>query len=107
MGYYIQTPDRVKNKAVAICAAARGTIIGAPPRTFDEIPAGMALIVVVANPLFEAAAFAHSASEFAAFVNDPSDLRPRQFVLVPRWWAEQESGYAAAEERDRAAGRPW
>ena len=90
MGYYIQT-DMNKNKALSLVTEYNGRLID-QPRNFEEIPADKALIVVVENPTFDAAALAYSESEFRAFTN-PSDTRRKRFVLLDWELAHKLAGY--------------
>lgn len=79
MGYYIQTGTN-QDKAMEICRQFGGKIIP-PPISWDEIPEGKALICVVDNGMFEAAAFAYDDREFKEFSN-PKDFRPKTWVLM-------------------------
>jgi hypothetical protein len=87
MGRYIQTEGN-KNKAEEIAATYEGTIVsqyGATKAINDPI---MAVIVVVDNGPFEAAAYAYSQAEFEAFIQ-PTDKRPKKFVIIDRKIAEE------------------
>lgn len=90
MGYYIQTSGHF-NKAKAIAEAYNGTVLSTPPSTFTDIPEDKALIIVVRNAMFEAAAYAYDDREFEAFT-DPDDERPKQYVLIDKETAEIASG---------------
>jgi len=91
MGYYIQTSEPF-GKARELVQKYNGQIIE-KPESYNDIPAGKALIVVVRNTFFEAAGFCHNEYEFNAWFDDPTDMRPMQFVLIDREIAERESGY--------------
>lgn len=91
MGYYIEVPANT-GKAELIRQLHGGEILPGQPEWNSWAP-GKACIVVVANALFEAAAYAYDEQEFRAFT-DPSDDRPRQFVLMDRELAEKLSGRA-------------
>jgi hypothetical protein len=92
MGYYIET-GKAKGKAMDIVAMCHDSeLLDDPPKFYDTIPEGKGLIVVVDNGAFEAAAFCYSAAEFEVFVNDTLN-RLRHYVLVPRDWAEKNSGF--------------
>lgn len=85
MGRYIETGS-ARGKVGFILA----NIPGAKRHGFNmpavsEVPAGMVPVCVVDNQSmgFEAAAIAFSTREAAAF-NEPSDHRPRTWLLVPR-----------------------
>lgn len=89
MGYYI--PGPAKGKAGFIIDQYGGRLLDGPPASFSEIPAGQALIVVVDNTYFEAAAYAYSPGEFDVFTS-PDEIRPRQYLLVAQEIADRESG---------------
>lgn len=74
MGYYIEVPEN-HGKAQQIVDIHGGTILERMPETFADIPEGQALICVVDNGPFEAAAFCYNEEEFAAF-NTPDDVGP-------------------------------
>ncbi len=74
MGYYIEVPA-AKGKAAQLAKMYDAIIMDDPPPTFDDIPESLALICVVDNGPFEAAALCHSAEEFAAF-SAPDDVEP-------------------------------
>lgn len=89
MGRYIQTPGHDHNKANIIAREHGGEILNERPATFDDIPTDKALIFVVDNGYFEAAAYAYSEREFTQFTSDPDDHRPIQYVLIDKTVAEQ------------------
>ena len=62
MGYYIET-DSNRNKADYLLKNYNAVEIDRPIY-FQEIPEDMALLVVVDNGMFEAAAFAYDENEF-------------------------------------------
>jgi hypothetical protein len=90
MGYYIQTGTS-HDKAKLIAERHNGTRILHAPKRYEDIPEGKALIVVVDNGPFEAAAFAFNESEFECFT-DPTDPRPVQYVLIPLETARELTG---------------
>ena len=79
MGYYIQVPQN-KNKADQIAKVYGGEVLIHTPK-FEDTPPGKALICVVDNGLFEAAAFCYNGDEFSAF-SDPRDGRPKTWVVM-------------------------
>ncbi len=79
MGYYIQTP-MPQNKAGQIARNHDGEIIE-QPSSFSEVPKGKALICVVDNRIFEAAAFCFNESEFEEFTQR-TDRRGKEWVLI-------------------------
>jgi hypothetical protein len=93
MGYYIETPEH-KNKAVQICEAVKDAVIIPQPKSYKEIPEGKAIICVVDNGPFEAAAFCYNEREFEEFAEAISDTRPKKWVLMDRATAEKLSGYS-------------
>lgn len=89
MGYYIQTSQN-HSKAEEIAQKFNGEII--PQPDFKKIPLGKAVIVVIDNGIFEAAAFAYNHDEFIALTM-PHDIRPKKFVLIDWDIAVSETGY--------------
>jgi hypothetical protein len=94
MGFYVETCGN-HNKAEYLAKIYNGEIIQCPAN-FSEIPEGKALVVVVDNGMFEAAAFAHSEDEFKCFTQNPNDERPKKYVLLDRNTVEVLSGYKKA-----------
>lgn len=92
MGYYIQTSGN-KGKAQEMIARYGGEIIYQPPASYNDIPEGKALIVIIDNGPFEAAGFCFSEQEFEAFTR-PEDKRRKWYILMDRETAEKESGYS-------------
>ncbi len=74
MGFYIQTP-RNTDKANEL-AQLHGAEVQDGPLAFAEVPEDKALICVVTNGAFEAAALCYCEAEQVAF-NDVGDPRPR------------------------------
>jgi len=91
MGYYIQAPS-AHGKAEYLAAEHAADILGVPPASYAAIPEDKALIAVVDNGLFEAAAYVHSEPEFTAFsrLDDP---RPRTWLLMDKTTAQRLSNY--------------
>lgn len=82
MGAYIEVPEN-KGKARQILDIYGGKdVSGERPLTFADIPPGDALICVVDNGLFEAAAWVYDRREFVEF-SDTRDSRPKQWLLIP------------------------
>ena len=79
MGYYIETPE-IHHKDQQIVKLHGGKIIP-KPSSFDEIPADKALIVVVCNGPWDAAALIYSRNEFEEFT-DITDTRHKSYVLM-------------------------
>ena len=89
MGYYIQGP--ATGKAQFIVTEYDGVIIP-EPKSFDSIANDQALVSVVGNGAWEAAAYCYNAKEFEGFA-DPSDLRPKIWLVMDKDLAEELSGY--------------
>ena len=90
MGYYVETSN-FHGKSEEIAKKYDGEIVDKPV-SFDEVPSGKALIVVMNNGAFEAAGYAFNADEFAAFTS-PNDLRPKKYALIDRVAANRLTGY--------------
>jgi len=94
MGYYVQGPTKGKGPELVSQHGAREI---SKPASFTDIPAGMALVVVVDNGFFEAAGYAYSPAEFEVFVNpDADDKRPRKFYLMGENLCRKLSDYNKA-----------
>ncbi len=117
MGYYIEV-DEPKNKAQQLVDLHGAVILTRQPDSFENVPDGMALICVVDNGPFEAAALCYSAQEFAEFAapddvgpstledhgdiavlnlrseyQEQGDQRPRTWVLMDQILAHKLTGY--------------
>lgn len=90
MGYYIQT-DAPHGKAEFLVREHNAEVLPYVP-AWNEVDASKAIICVVDNGLFEAAGFAYSANELAAF-NRPSDMRLKTWLLMDRDKAKELTGY--------------
>lgn len=79
MGYYIETfsPFHKESQILFTVPSAR-RIARAAEADETEFP-----VCVVDNGLFEAAGICYDAHEVEAF-NDPTDMRPKKWVAVPR-----------------------
>lgn len=55
-----------------------------------------AVIVIIDNGSFEAAGYCYDRNEFDTFT-DPTDMRPRRYVLMPHEDAKRLTGYADRE----------
>jgi hypothetical protein len=95
VGYYLETPPHRFEKAAQIVAEYKGTIV-------DALEAALvvanepdkAVICVVQNPEFEAAAFCYSMSEYERFTYK-LDRRPRTWIVInDRALVEERTGYA-------------
>jgi len=90
MGYYIQGPTT--GKAQYIVNEYDGKIIPCPSK-FSDIPDDKALISVVANMFFEAAAYCYNDREFVEFTS-PTDYRPKTWLIMDKKLAEKLSGFS-------------
>lgn len=94
MGYYLETSDRF-NKADEIIARYPGARIVDAAEAKELASSGyLAIVCVVKNEMFEAAAFCHDNIERFMRSSDP---RPKTWIVVyDRSAVERDSGYAAA-----------
>jgi hypothetical protein len=93
MGYYLETSGLTgKAESLAKMYGAVGM-----DQDLAEITVGLkhgAVICVVRNPEFEAAAFCYSPAEFARFTH-PLDPRPKRWMWIEdREMVEKLTGYA-------------
>jgi len=89
MGYYIEVP-KSKDKAQQIVELYGGRIVFSPP-SFEDITPDDAIICVVDNGPYEAAAFCYNQDELYAFTH--KDGRPRTWVIMNRQKACELTGY--------------
>jgi hypothetical protein len=92
MGFYIEAPSP-KDKAAFLVKEHGAELLFPSPESLSDLPEDKALVVVVDNGIFEAAAFCYSDAELEAFKMTPMDLRPRTWLLMDREKAEELSGY--------------
>ena len=90
MGAYIQGP--IKGKALYICTEYGATPLQGPPKKFEDMPIDKALICVMSNGPFEAAAFVYNASELHAFTL-AEDHRPKTWLMMDRAKACELTGH--------------
>ena len=93
MGYYIQTktPFAKVNVLVNEFGGAQVSL----PTSFEGVPKEKALICVVVNSSFEAAALIYSRGEYDEFTQ-LDDTRPKSWVLMDRDKAHELSGFFGA-----------
>lgn len=92
MGYYIETGTR-HGKAEQIMDSLDAVEISqAEARTFLEEGVDYAVICVVDNGPFEAAAYCHSLKEYEQFTL-PHDDRPKIWLLADKQRVETLTGY--------------
>lgn len=94
MGYYIETGHNL-NKTNWLRINHGAQLMLCPPPTFADVPDGAALICVVDNGPFEAAAYIYNQRELEAF-DDPRDIRRKWWLLMDKNKAEELSGYKEA-----------
>lgn len=98
MGYYLQGPDPKADHLLATYPYFQEvTLSEAAGDVMDE---DRAVVVVVQNGMFDAAAFAFSEGEFEEFTRD-DDPRPRRFLTGPRDLVEVLSRYRVVEGEDQ------
>lgn len=90
MGFYIQGPS--KDKANFIVKNYSGIIATKKQAEQMLSEISKAVIAVVDNGPFEAAAFAFNKNEFDAF-HGLTDYRPKQYVIIDRNKACELTGY--------------
>jgi hypothetical protein len=92
MGYYIERPDGARfGKAEWLIEAQGAVEVKEPPQWLDNA----AIICVVHNGAFEAAGYAYSPAELAAFAYP--DSRPRRWLVMDKASAMQLSGFNPRE----------
>lgn len=94
MGYYIQT-EQNHNKASQIVATHGAVIITASEAEGYINDLEKAVICVIENPMFDAAAFCYDRKEFQAFNEDNSGRR-KTWLVMDRSKAKELSGYNRA-----------
>ncbi len=90
MGYYVEVPEN-KGKAEQIASIHGGMVLPEPPNSYESVPSDQAIICVVNNGAFEAAAFCYSEKEFNYF--KVPDSRPRTWILMDREKACKLTGF--------------
>jgi hypothetical protein len=91
MGYYIPCGGKNLGK-VAWLVTNEGAAIVSKDEAKQALDAGLGVICVVDNGMFEAAAFCFNKSEWEAF-NYEKDNRARVWLMMDRARAEELSGY--------------
>ncbi len=99
MGYYInRTPKRPldkKRKAEFIHTDCDAQLVLNVPKSLSEIPADKALICVVDNGPFEAAALAFDDRELEHFTWNTEDERPKTWLMMDKKLAYELTGFKA------------
>ncbi len=90
MGYYIEVPN-VKGKAQQVIDIHGAELLERAPLSLSDIPPDRAVICVVDNGPFEAAAFAYNDMELREFARP--DPRPKQWLLMDRAKACELTGF--------------
>jgi len=97
MGYYLNAKDLPSGgKAAALVNRYGAEVVVGPRPRFEEIPEGMAAVVVIENGPWDAAGLAYCKEEYKAFL-DPEDMRPKRLLLVPKDTAYKLSGFNPKE----------
>lgn len=94
MGYYIEGPTHGKARFIRETYDGEIPFHLVPP---SQLPAGKALICVVDNGFFEAAGFCYDDGEYEAF-RDPSDHRPKTWVVMDLEKAKELTGYGKLDD---------
>ncbi len=95
MGYYIQGPSKGKVEMLMNQYGAHWMPPAEAPLSYEEIPKDKAIVVVIENPLFEAAALCYNSREFEDLINFDvvDDPRPRTILIMDRAKAYELAGY--------------
>ncbi len=91
MGYYIEIPGQVRGKALAITELYGGRRILHAPASLSQLEENEALVCVVHNQFFEAAAFCYNEEEVTEFASP--DGREKEWIVMDRAKACELSGY--------------
>jgi hypothetical protein len=91
MGYYIQGPQF--GKAQYLCKELGAKQVSKEKAREIVAEGKKAVIVVVENPAFDAAAFAYDEREFSSFVDYPEDVRPKTILEMDLDKAKKLSNY--------------
>ena len=92
MGYYIETPGQYLGKALKIAQDHDGSIVTEEESYKALVDPDLAVIVVVSNGAFEAAAFTYNKKKWLDFHTD-GDTRPKKYVILNRDKAKELTGY--------------
>lgn len=97
MGYYINSlPDgsslEAQHKANDLIDSG-ATELSGPPASLANVPQDKALLCVVSNPMFDAAALAYSDPELEEFKQP--DGRPKRWLLMNKQTAHRLAGYTS------------
>ena len=89
MGYYIERPDGGRfNKAEWLIEEHSAVEVIEPPPWLDDA----AIVCVINNGAFEAAGYAYSPDELAAFSHP--DRRPKRWLVMDKATAMKLSGFS-------------
>ena len=93
MGYYIETGTACDKTDALLKTVASCIELPCRPPCW-----GPGLVCVVENSFFDAAAYCFSDSEFEDF-GDPSDARPKRWLLMDDSVARRLSGYLESSDQ--------
>lgn len=96
MGYYLQAPTH-HNKAKYLLTKFGGKVLSCIPISISDVP-DQAVVCVVDNGLFEAAAVAYSDGELAAF-NRHGDNRPKIWLVLDNRQKVYDEAGVSQEDR--------
>jgi hypothetical protein len=92
MGYYIQVPITLGK--VAYLKKEYNAIEVECPGSLNEIPIeGKALVMVVENPMFDAAGYIYDDNELKRAIPTKADTRKRTWLLMDKEWVENVTHY--------------
>lgn len=95
MGYYIPGPAKGKVGMLMKEYGAHWLIPEEMPISYEDIPKDKAIVVVIENSAFEAAALCYNSGEFEDLINFDivDDPRPRVFLIMDKAKAYELAGY--------------
>lgn len=100
MGYYIQGPMHGKAQMLMDRYGAKNVSIEEAVKIIKEPDSKDAVVCVMDNGPFEAAAYIYNEDEWHAFMY-PDDHRPKQWLRMSKEMCEALSGY---DQREKANG---
>ena len=93
MGYYLETPTAsAMGKGFDLIQHYEAQLLTFTPK-WGEIPRDKALICVVNNPTFEAAALCYNMEEFRVFAHNLNDSRKKAWLYMDKATAHDLAGF--------------
>ncbi len=93
MGFYVEVPDTLKGKAAVIQETFNAAVVTQAAAEEIVRAAQEAVICVVENDLFDAAAFCYSPDEFERFSHVSDPRRKTWLVIKNRPMIEKITGF--------------